>query len=209
MLSDSPMENLRFFYMSSAELETEYYKFKEDSIMQEAILAKMDILANKLKDDPEYLSKEFDREAERGTELEKDFDWDDYIYLEDDVSLIYEDEYNCEHTDEVVCPYCGCKQEDSYDFNLPEDSNKLIQCQDCRKEFYATLHVEYSFYSEKATYGTCSVCGEKHVVVEDLAHGIFTKNSVGVNCCFDKTYDELLIKMHEKRKADYKKENGE
>lgn len=53
------------------------------------------------------------------------------------------EEVDSDHTDEIVCPYCGHRFTDSYEYEEGE-----VDCEDCGKEFVLTIH-KYISYSSK------------------------------------------------------------
>lgn len=111
----------------------------------------------------------------------------------------YEDnaeEFDCDYTQELVCPYCGYEFTDSGEYRL--DGEELISCPECDKEFYGGVNIEVTYYTEKAKYGTCSICGKKDVVVEDIDYHNEKAKSVGVNCCHHDEYWRLVKIVHDK-----------
>lgn len=58
-------------------------------------------------------------------------------------------EIDCSYTDEVVCPYCGYKFCDSWDFAFYGDMAD-ITCNSCEKTFeaYRTVDVSYTSYKK-------------------------------------------------------------
>lgn len=99
-----------------------------------------------------------------------------------------------EYTDEVICPYCGHKYSDSWEFgNGTDDDFGLIQCEYCEKEFYAWRNVEVTYSTEIANYGTCSCCKRENVVIEDSNSTLCNYKGYCVECgkkeeekCLDK-----------------------
>lgn len=55
-----------------------------------------------------------------------------------------------EYTDEVVCPHCGYKHQDSYEFFIHNDECSDTNCHSCNKPFTAIRHVNI-YYSTIAT----------------------------------------------------------
>lgn len=85
-----------------------------------------------------------------------------------------------EYTQEIVCPFCGCEFIDSWDVESDKEDIGLIECGECEKDFYATRHIEVTYSTEKATYGTCKKCGAKNIVIE-------SKHTMGGN------YEDLCV----------------
>lgn len=50
------------------------------------------------------------------------------------------------YTDEIICPYCGYKFSDSYEFNL--DSGDL-ECYHCEKEFFYERNIKVNYSTSK------------------------------------------------------------
>ncbi|MDD4804305.1 MAG: hypothetical protein PHN69_03950 [Candidatus Pacebacteria bacterium] len=86
-----------------------------------------------------------------------------------------------EHTDEIVCPYCGDKWADSYDCDPREGDLGLQDCYECGKQFYATRHIEVTYSSSPAEIGVCKHCGETGVI-EDHCSSIGEYNDLCVQC---------------------------
>lgn len=59
-----------------------------------------------------------------------------------------DEEIEHEYTDEIVCPYCGYKFEDSYEFELDTRKSNL-NCDECGEEFFAYEEVSYSYLTIK------------------------------------------------------------
>lgn len=57
-------------------------------------------------------------------------------------------EIDHDHTDEVVCPYCGYEFGDSWD--LSDDSGEL-DCSECGKEFEYYRHIEVTYCTYQIT----------------------------------------------------------
>lgn len=107
-------------------------------------------------------------------------------------------EIDHEYTENIVCPYCGYEDEDSFEQYVDEDE-KLISCDSCNKKFYATRNIEVTYSTDFAKYATCSVCGNKKVVVENCsAYGTKVKQ-VGVDCCMHKEKERLFKEFIERR----------
>ncbi len=68
-----------------------------------------------------------------------------------------ENEIEHEHTDEIVCPYCGYKFSDSYEWEAHEHE-RTIECHSCEKKFNATATISVSY----STHKDCELNGEQH-----------------------------------------------
>jgi len=98
-----------------------------------------------------------------------------------------------DNTDEIVCPYCGYKHSDSWDYQ--NDDIGLIECGSCNKEFYAYREITVTYSTEKPTFGTCSCCGAKNVIVEDYHSTLMRKDNIGVRCCMQKEKYKALAEQ--------------
>ena len=56
-------------------------------------------------------------------------------------------EFNCDGTDEIVCPHCGHEFSDSWDYGSGEDIGELA-CGECDKAFYARRNISTTYSSE-------------------------------------------------------------
>jgi transcription elongation factor Elf1 len=79
------------------------------------------------------------------------------------------DEIDCDYTDNIICPYCGWEDVDSWENEPGEEDIGLMSCGRCEKEFYAERYISTSYSTKKATYGTCLGCGAKDVVTESYS----------------------------------------
>lgn len=87
-------------------------------------------------------------------------------------------DFDTDCTDEIVCPYCGHVESDSWEHIELESSGRVI-CGDCGKEFWATRNVTILYSSEKVEWkldgekkiDRCSLCPCFEKVLED--HGVF------------------------------------
>ena len=55
-------------------------------------------------------------------------------------------EYDTEYQDEITCPYCGYKEEDSWDY--AERDNEYT-CGECDKECELDVIIQFSYCTEK------------------------------------------------------------
>lgn len=46
-----------------------------------------------------------------------------------------------EWTEEIVCPYCGDEDPDSWEWNGGEEGDGHTDCKSCGREFYVQRHV--------------------------------------------------------------------
>lgn len=61
-----------------------------------------------------------------------------------------EAEFNCEYTDEIICPYCGHEFSDSFALfcdNVGEEAEN--SCGECNKIFITTTNTIYLFSTRK------------------------------------------------------------
>lgn len=60
------------------------------------------------------------------------------------------DEIDTTHTDDPVCPYCGCKQDDYWEvIGNKEDCDMF--CDSCGKAFRVSVYTKHAFTTTKAT----------------------------------------------------------
>lgn len=102
-----------------------------------------------------------------------------------------EDEIDSEYTDEIVCPYCGYEFSDSFECNISEDEENIIECEECGKEFYAIKNISISYSSFKPERGTCTNCKEEDVILESY-HGSLGHFENVCKKCKRKLEKELL-----------------
>jgi hypothetical protein len=60
-----------------------------------------------------------------------------------------EKEIDCDFTDEIVCPYCGQEQGDSWAIIPRESDDGETNCGNCDKLFYFNIHREITYSSHK------------------------------------------------------------
>jgi len=53
-----------------------------------------------------------------------------------------------DHTNELVCPYCGYEFTDSWEFNDTQDEQH-VECHDCGKEFLLYVHISVDYTTRK------------------------------------------------------------
>ena len=53
-----------------------------------------------------------------------------------------------EYTREIICPYCGCEHDDSFELLSPE-IEVFMDCWDCKKAFEASCSQDDPTYSTK------------------------------------------------------------
>jgi transcription elongation factor Elf1 len=58
------------------------------------------------------------------------------------------------YTRNIVCPYCGYEDRDSWEVCPEEEDLGIVECGRCEKEFYASriVTVEYSTYKIEECY---------------------------------------------------------
>ena len=59
--------------------------------------------------------------------------------------------YNTEFTDNPICPHCGYKMKDAWEFDFGPglEGDVTTQCDDCGKEIWITRHCSVSYSTEK------------------------------------------------------------
>lgn len=107
-----------------------------------------------------------------------------------------ENEIDSEYTEEIVCPYCGYEFSDSFECNVNEDEESIIECGECGKEFYVIKNISISYSSFKPKRGICTNCNKEDVILEDY-HGTLGRfENVCKNC--KKELERKLIKEYYK-----------
>jgi len=86
-----------------------------------------------------------------------------------------------EYTNEIVCPHCGYKFKNSWEYTAECESDCTICCKNCEKEFYAGMNVEVTYSTTKARYGKCKHCGE-YGVIESLHSTLGKYTDLCVEC---------------------------
>lgn len=56
------------------------------------------------------------------------------------------EEFDCWKQDQIVCPYCGYKNEDSWEYN--EDDTSAF-CGSCDNEFKLSVNISVDYSTEK------------------------------------------------------------
>lgn len=87
-----------------------------------------------------------------------------------------------EYTSNMVCPYCGYEDIDSWEVYPSEEYLGLIDCKSCDKPFYAHRSITIDYRTEKANYGTCKCCGEEDVPLESLRSSIGSYEDLCLSC---------------------------
>jgi len=54
-----------------------------------------------------------------------------------------------EHTPEIVCPHCGEKQSDSWEYFAGQTESVDIECEMCERPFHVQQFVDISYTSSK------------------------------------------------------------
>ena len=61
--------------------------------------------------------------------------------------------------DDIICPYCGWKDTDSWESNLNHDGEcETLECPDCYKKFLMTFNLRVSYTLN----GLCKENGDEH-----------------------------------------------
>ena len=68
---------------------------------------------------------------------------DDFIPSDD-----FPEEIDHDHTDEVICPYCGYEFSDSWEFNGTQDEQH-VECDECGKEFFLYVIITVNYTTKK------------------------------------------------------------
>lgn len=59
-------------------------------------------------------------------------------------------EIDHEYTKDIVCPYCGHRERDSWEISGNEDGKSSeVECSECSKAFYYECHVRVTYTTEK------------------------------------------------------------
>ena len=97
-------------------------------------------------------------------------------------------EFECEYTAELVCPYCGEEQSDSWEVSSTDEECGSATCQHCNEEFDYSVNksVDYST--------TCS--DGKHEYVRDNYHID--------DCWICKRCGDMQFERHNKKLPVYK-----
>ncbi|MGI5848797.1 MAG: hypothetical protein ACOX8Q_01795 [Christensenellales bacterium] len=98
-----------------------------------------------------------------------------------------------EYTRNIVCPYCGYEDIDSWEVESGEEDLGLQTCGNCEKEFYAQRIVTVEYSTTEAEYGACSECGKTDTVIEDYTSSI----SIG-------SYKALCVDCGHKKRRELK-----
>jgi predicted RNA-binding Zn-ribbon protein involved in translation (DUF1610 family) len=73
-------------------------------------------------------------------------------------------EIDHEYTKNIVCPYCGHENRDSWEVEPGQEDIGLTECGSCEKSFYAYRNITIDYSTKEAVYGQCKECGEEDVV---------------------------------------------
>ena len=68
---------------------------------------------------------------------------DDFIPSDD-----FPEKIDHDHTDEVICPYCGYEFSDSWEFNANQDEQH-VECEECGKEFFLYVDITVNYTTRK------------------------------------------------------------
>ena len=61
--------------------------------------------------------------------------------------------------DEIICPYCKCKQEKDPEFLYSERDREEIECEECGRKFLLSSNIEWWF-------NTCPIESEVKKILE-------------------------------------------
>jgi transcription elongation factor Elf1 len=56
---------------------------------------------------------------------------------------------NHEYTHNIVCPYCGYEDRDSWETHMEDGDLETVECGRCEKEFEAECHVTVEYVTYK------------------------------------------------------------
>ena len=60
------------------------------------------------------------------------------------------DKLDCSHTNEIICPYCGCEQSDSWEIlrgDKHDGDTVDYSCDECEKDFVVEIHISVTYSS--------------------------------------------------------------
>jgi len=58
-------------------------------------------------------------------------------------------EFDHEYTRNIICPYCGHEDQDSWEVMSGEEDLGIINCGMCEEEFVATRNISITYCTEK------------------------------------------------------------
>jgi hypothetical protein len=63
----------------------------------------------------------------------------------------YEGKLTIKYTQEPVCPYCGYREEEWWDYNTltDNDDEDIFTCGHCENEYNVTIHIDPNFTTSK------------------------------------------------------------
>lgn len=91
-------------------------------------------------------------------------------------------EIDHEYTDELICPFCGHEEGDSWEVKPSDEDLGLRECDECGKYYYGTRNMEVTYSTEKANYGTCKSCLAEDVVIKNLRSSIGKYDDLCLDC---------------------------
>lgn len=59
------------------------------------------------------------------------------------------DEIDHTHTPLIVCPYCGCEDQESWEWKNGDEADDDIECSECGKEFSCSRSVQVTYSTSK------------------------------------------------------------
>lgn len=62
-------------------------------------------------------------------------------------------EFDCDFRDNIVCPYCGYTNTDSWEINFGSNEDTETDCGMCSTTFRVSRHVDISYSSSKLEEG--------------------------------------------------------
>lgn len=65
-----------------------------------------------------------------------------------DISVKDHEDIDCDYTKEVVCPYCGNEQSDSWEYGYDEEEHE-VDCDHCERSFMMYVNTSVSYSSKR------------------------------------------------------------
>ncbi len=69
--------------------------------------------------------------------------------MDDIVRKLMEEDIDHEYTSDLVCPYCGNKESDSWEYRESDGFTGEIECGRCEKHYKYETHVDVTFSTKK------------------------------------------------------------
>lgn len=75
------------------------------------------------------------------------------------------EEYETEFTDEIICPWCGYKFSDSWEYD--DEDGSIIDCPDCNKPIILGVHISVSYITRRGCDGIVILHNYKDYSMEE------------------------------------------